>query len=91
MPNDTEQMDIEQGGEEGDRAVMSILFYEDDEIEEDVFETLLPDDMSNMTNLRAAFECVVERFFFFYKGSLTTPPCQEDVLWFILRDPLPIK
>lgn len=29
--------------------------------------------------------------FFQYEGSLTSPPCQEEVSWFVLSSPLPIS
>jgi hypothetical protein len=47
------------------------------------------DDM--WANLRESFECVGERYFYHYLGSLTTPPCTESVQWFVMRDPLPIR
>lgn len=29
--------------------------------------------------------------FFYYNGSLTTPPCTEEVSWFILKEPLEVS
>ena len=29
--------------------------------------------------------------FFLMKGSLTVPPCTEDVTWYVLKDQLPIS
>lgn len=75
IPNDTAAMNYTERDNEEQYAIMSLLFYEDEEIEEDVFDSFNPEDMDNMTNLRAAFECVAERFYFHYKGSKTSPPC----------------
>lgn len=33
----------------------------------------------------------VDRAYFSFMGSLTTPPCTEGVLWLVMRDPLPVS
>ena len=33
----------------------------------------------------------VERGYFTYMGSLTTPPCSEGVLWMVMKTPLPVS
>ena len=72
-------------------AVIGILFKEDHFIEEDVFDTFLPGENETTANILEAFECIADRFFYHYEGSLTTPPCVEIVEWFVMRDPLPIR
>lgn len=92
VPNKTEQMEIKANQNSSLYAVIGVLFKIDYEIEEDGFDTFLPDPQeTNQTNLVKAFECVKDRFFYHYKGSLTTPVCAEEVEWFVVRDPLPIR
>ena len=32
-----------------------------------------------------------KRNYFTFMGSLTTPPCTEDVLWLVLKTPMPVS
>lgn len=78
-------------GDDVKKVIVSILFYECEEAEEDAFDTFWPEEGRNMSNLRQTFECIGDRFFYGYYGSETMPPCQENVVWLVLRDPLPIR
>jgi hypothetical protein len=67
---------------------MSILFEMSD-VESDFFGSLIEDPAN--VKIAEYFSCLSEQFFYHYEGSKTTPDCDEDVNWFILRYPLPIK
>lgn len=48
-------------------------------------EIPLPENV--MVDLEAAFGPQLAGSFFHYQGSLTAPPCAEDVHWFIVQEP----
>jgi len=45
------------------------------------------------TSFRELFEhkCPENLQYITYSGSLTSPPCTEQVLWYIIKEPLPIS
>ena len=89
LPEDKNETRFKVNEQANQLAVIGILFRVDHNIEEDVFDRFPEED--GMANLRAAFECIGDRYFYNYDGSLTTPPCTETVEWFVMRDPLPIR
>jgi len=54
----------------------------------EVGQELTPSTAINLTTL---LPDVDHRQYWTYMGSLTTPPCTEDVLWLVLKQPQPIS
>eukprot|EP00929_Paragymnodinium_shiwhaense_P095332 TRINITY_DN5640_c0_g1_i2.p1 TRINITY_DN5640_c0_g1~~TRINITY_DN5640_c0_g1_i2.p1 ORF type:complete len:1285 (-),score=183.26 TRINITY_DN5640_c0_g1_i2:221-4075(-) len=42
-------------------------------------------------NCQSDFEAALKGHYYHYVGSLTTPPCSETVMWFVLKDPLSVS
>jgi carbonic anhydrase len=49
------------------------------------------DEVAVRTPLDPAGLLPVDRSYFTYMGSLTTPPCSEGVLWMVMKNPVPIS
>ena len=49
------------------------------------------EEVSARTSLDMRELLPLERGYFTYMGSLTTPPCSEGVLWMVMKTPLPIS
>jgi carbonic anhydrase len=75
-------------------AVIAVLIYEGEENEflKDVEQFSLPDETGETTEVQDfdlnLYKLIPEykRDYFYYLGSLTTPPCTEGVRWFVMRE-----
>eukprot|EP00347_Sterkiella_histriomuscorum_P001009 403373689 len=77
-------------------AVLSVQFdVEDGGDRDNEFITALKLDSKNMTALTIPTMNLINRLkknnLYYYKGSLTTPPCSEIVNWLVVHDPQPIS
>ena len=54
-------------------ASMRFLFYEDENAEEDIFSGLRMEEGKTYWNLYTMLGCVLDRYFYIYRGSATTP------------------
>lgn len=50
-----------------------------------------PQTVEAKTSINAAQLLPVDSQFYEYRGSLTTPPCSEDVLWFVMAQPIEVS
>jgi carbonic anhydrase len=82
---------------DGNLAVVSVLLEEGSA--NPLVETLWglapktpgPDKTDDNLQINAADLLPANRSYFTFAGSLTTPPCTEDVRWFVLRTPVTIS
>ena len=51
----------------------------------------LGEEVTEGLNIEADMLAPTPGPYFYYEGSKTTPPCDEPVDWYILREPLPIS
>ncbi|WP_066381830.1 carbonic anhydrase [Anabaena sp. CA = ATCC 33047] len=47
-----------------------------------------PEQITANTSINVSQLLPSDRSFYEYRGSLTTPPCSEDVLWFVMQQPI---
>jgi len=83
--------------QEGKLAVVAVLLQkgEDNPLVHELWNDLptekeKEEDRDNI-QIDVAGLLPAERGYYTYQGSLTTPPCSEDVTWFVLKHPLTVS
>ena len=83
--------------EEGDLAVVAILLQQgkDNALVHELWKDLPKEKEKeeSVANVRvsAAGLLPVDRSYYTFSGSLTTPPCSENVTWFVLKHPVTVS
>lgn len=72
-------------------AVLGYLFYPSDSPNAIDLNIHTDENGIAQVNRLEILGCTASRFWYHYRGSTTTPPCNENVDWFVYREPLPLK
>jgi carbonic anhydrase len=83
--------------EEGNLAVVAVLLQQGEanpvvrQLWNDLPKEKEKEESSNDVLVDAAKLLPSDRGYYTYAGSLTTPPCSENVTWFVLKDPMSVS
>lgn len=83
--------------EAGKLAVVAVLFKQghENKLLNTVFANMPiaagPEHVVDGTNLNVADLLPTQQGYYHYMGSLTTPPCSEEVSWYVLKQPVELS
>ena len=83
--------------QEGNLAVVAVLLQKGDdnplvhELWSDLPKVKEKEELLDNVQIDAAGLLPAERGYFTFAGSLTTPPCSENVTWFVLKHPVTVS
>ncbi|WCL80149.1 carbonic anhydrase family protein [Saprospira sp. CCB-QB6] len=90
------EMHLVHANQDGDIAVLAVMAKEGGQSAPfDFLETYLPLAAGAKKEIGKPFDMNLnlpkDRSYYHYKGSLTTPPCSENVQWYIFKTPINIS
>jgi carbonic anhydrase len=83
--------------QDGNLAVVAVLLKEGDDnplvhkLWNDVPKEKEKEEVSNGVQINVGQLLPADRGYYTFPGSLTTPPCSENVMWFVLKHPVTVS